>query len=94
MTGVQAQAAKLLEQIKEMSFVAARRSGYHLDIGKVEVIQMALEKQVPMKIRDDEYEGYDGGMDWLCPRCHKLYRTEWKVQYCPDCGQAIDWRDK
>ena len=93
MTGVQAQAAKLLEQIKSMSFSAAKKKGMYLDIGKMEVLQMALEKQVPMKIHPDSYDGYDGGMDWLCPRCHKFHRTEWKMPYCSNCGQAIDWRN-
>ena len=92
MTGVQAQAAKLLEQIKSMSFSAARRSGHHLDIGKMEVLQMALEKQVPQKPgeidRDLNY--------FVCPRCGTTINSTSDledIKYCLECGQAIDWRD-
>lgn len=96
MTGVQAQAAKLLEQIKSMSFSAARRSGHHLDIGKVEVMQMALEKQVP----EDPYREIvglcpDGIEIWqdFCPRCNFDFE-DYEFNYCPNCGQAVDQTDR
>ena len=94
MTGVQAQAAKLLEQIKSMSFSAAKKKGMYLDIGKMEVLQMALEKQVPEKpteISDGVCpEGYPV-WEYFCPRCGCEF-DEYEYQYCCHCGQAIDWR--
>ena len=93
MTGVQAQAAKLLEQIKSMSFSAAKKKGMYLDIGKMEVLQMALEKQVPEKPGevDDEWNCF------TCPRCGTRICCESEMrdhEYCLVCGQAIDWRNK
>ena len=96
MTGVQAQAAKLLEQIKSMSFSAAKKKGMYLDIGKMEVLQMALEKQVPEK-PEACIDGYcpDGYAVWayICPRCEYDFEEN-ETKYCPNCGQAIDWRNK
>ena len=96
MTGVQRQAEKLLEQIKDMSFIAARSSNMHLDIGKMEILLMALEKQVP-GTPDRFSDGYcpDGNpvWDYLCPRCGYNFEEN-ETNYCPKCGQAIDWRIK
>ena len=55
----------------------------------------ALEKQVP---RSPIFEG-DGYSDgemvydrWYCPRCNMDYDAEYeKHDYCPICGQSIDW---
>lgn len=93
MTGVQAQAAKLLEQIKSMSFSAAKKKGMYLDIGKVEVLQMALEKQVP-KQTDTHFIRWKGNSveRHACSRCSHLFSD--MSNYCPECGQAIDWRNK
>lgn len=96
MTGVQAQAAKLLEQIRSMSFSIARSGGSHLDIGKMEVMQMALEKQVPM--HPDMQSRFAGGtcyqQNHLCGRCSYNLSAGIVFKYCPKCGQAIDWRNK
>ena len=76
MTGVQAQAAELLREIK-----------------KLEVVQMALEKQVPKKpISVDDEMGY-----FICIRCGGvIYYSDEKEthEFCLMCGQAIDWSDK
>lgn len=59
-----------------------------------EVVAEALEKQIPKKpIPQDE--------DCLeCPNCDSFigYASEcreehYRVEYCPICGQAIDWSD-
>ena len=96
MTGVQAQAAKLLEQINSMSFSAAKKKDMYLDIGKMEVLQLGLEKLVPDK-PEMESDGYcpDGNpvWDYLCPRCRYNFEEN-ETNYCPQCGQAIDWRTK
>ena len=44
----------------------------------------ALEKQIPKKLKDD---------GWLyCPICGRDVLMD-KFDYCPDCGQALDWSD-
>ena len=58
----------------------------------------ALEKQIPKK---PVYEG-DGYSDghlvydtWICPLCEKRYEADYDdYDYCPDCGQKIDWSDE
>lgn len=45
----------------------------------------ALEKRIPQKPKVDD-DGY-----WFCPSCG-LYDIECdKPDYCPMCGQALDW---
>jgi hypothetical protein len=41
----------------------------------------ALEKQKPNKVK--EYG--------ICPKCNHDFGME-KVNYCPNCGQKLDWR--
>lgn len=28
-----------------------------------------------------------------CPNCGRSYEIEDRTNYCPDCGQALDWSD-
>lgn len=58
----------------------------------------ALEKQIPKKpmLEGDGYcpEGnlvYD---TWFCPNCDKDYEVDYDdFDYCPNCGQHIDWSE-
>ena len=44
----------------------------------------ALEKQIPKKLKDN---------GWLyCPICGRDVLMD-RFDYCPDCGQALDWSD-
>lgn len=44
----------------------------------------ALEKQIPKKLKDD---------GWLyCPICGRDVLMD-RFDYCPNCGQALDWSD-
>lgn len=57
----------------------------------------ALEKQTP-KPMDLEGDGYADGVmiydTWICPRCGKHYELEYDdYDFCPNCGQALDWED-
>ena len=91
MTGVQRQVADLLQKLKSMDFSLAKKKGMYLDIGKMEVMQMALEKQVP-KQTDAHFTRWKGrSIDrHYCNRCGHHFSD--MSNYCPDCGQAIDWR--
>lgn len=57
----------------------------------------ALEKQIPQKpiLEADGY--YNGELvydTWYCPSCNADYDTEHeRHDYCPKCGQAIDWSE-
>lgn len=70
----------------------------HLKHGTVWLATKALEKQIP-KHPHLEGDGYDdnGYMiydTWICPCCEKHYEVDYdKYDYCPSCGQHIDWSD-
>lgn len=35
-------------------------------------------------------------LDEFCPSCHKnltMFSASWKYNYCPHCGQRLDWSD-
>ena len=58
----------------------------------------ALEKQIPKK-PDLEGDGYaDGHLvydTWICPNCGVKYEVDYEeYDYCPDCGQHIDWKQE
>lgn len=55
----------------------------------------ALEKQIPKK-PNLEGDGYWNGQlvydTWICPCCEKGYEVDYEeYDYCPNCGQALDW---
>ena len=59
----------------------------------------ALQKQIP-KTPIFEGDGYDNEGNiiydtWYCPCCENEYETDYDdYEYCPECGQAIDWSDE
>lgn len=55
----------------------------------------ALEKQIPKKV----ILGYDEQDSICCPNCKgEIAEMDdydyYKHNYCPDCGQALDWSDE
>lgn len=61
------------------------------------LVRKAINKQVPLT--PDIYgDGYADGVlvldSWKCPNCEKSYEIDYdKYDYCPCCGQCIDWSD-
>lgn len=63
----------------------------------------ALEKQIPKKpIVKSYFCHYVNYQDFLCPYCrnHIILKVDGnfiagkKQQYCPNCGQALDWSEQ
>ena len=56
----------------------------------------ALEKQIPKKpIYEGDGYSPDGTFVFdirICPSCCKRYEVDY--DYCPNCGQKIDWSDR
>lgn len=65
------------------------------DRQKIEYAIDCVEKQIPKKVTI--YDGVE-----YCPNCNgvniKYYsqngKNDIELDYCADCGQAIDWRDE
>ena len=54
-------------------------------------IKSAIDKQKPMK--PAEADDREGCVTWMCPACERVHFTEWKTNYCSECGQKIDWTE-
>jgi hypothetical protein len=58
-------------------------------------LMAALEKQKPKAPdidADGEADGYPVYDLWGCPNCGAGYEIDCqKFNYCPNCGQCIDW---
>lgn len=58
----------------------------------------AIEKQTP-KTPATEGDSVDDNGEliydtWYCPYCDEMYEIDYdRYDYCPECGQAIDWRE-
>ena len=66
---------------------------YKKDIEALKTAISALNKQIPRKPL--------GGIDFagneyrICCDCSAIAQDrEWKANYCPDCGQALDWSEE
>ncbi len=74
-------------------------SGFYMLQESVDMAIKALEKQVAKK-PSFEGDGYDpdGNLvydTWICPCCEKHYEVDYEeYDYCPSCGQKIDWSDQ
>lgn len=58
----------------------------------------ALEKQIP-ESPDYEGDGYGDNRELIydtayCPSCRHVFEVDYdKSDYCPECGQRLDWRE-
>lgn len=64
----------------------------------IKLIGELVEKETPKK-PDYEGDGYSDGElvydTWICPCCGEHYEVDYdKYDYCPNCGQAIDWGEE
>ena len=86
-----------LQDMKSSYFEALSDWRQYRKIGTLEECRTAVEKQISKK---PTYEG-DGYADghlvydtWICPCCEKRYEVDYdNYDYCPNCGQKLDWED-
>lgn len=64
-----------------------------------DTLQELVDKATPKK-PFYEADGYDENGEliydtWICPNCIHYYEVDYDdYDYCPNCGQPIDWSDK
>ena len=85
------------QELMEMAIKALEEVQKYRAIGTPEECRAAVEKQTAKK-PDYEGDGYaDGHLvydTWICPCCGKHYEVDYdNYNYCPDCGQKLDWSD-
>lgn len=73
-------------------------AGDYVDLDALKVAVKALEKQIPMKPLDIQTPVVKWG---VCPNCKGLpevlgraQRVYCSMEYCYNCGQAIDWTEE
>ena len=76
-------AKKALELLNDVEF-SEKYQGVQEYAEMLIVCKEALEKQIPKKLKDD------GRL--YCPICGRDVLLD-RFNYCPDCGQALDWSD-
>ena len=86
------------QELMEMAIKALEEVLKYRAIGTPEECRAAVEKQTAKK-PDYEGDGYaDGHLvydTWICPCCGKHYEVDYdNYNYCPDCGQKLDWSDE
>lgn len=56
-------------------------------------LKKSMEKQIPKNVViKQQYL-----LDRFCPSCHKnltKFSVSWEYNYCPHCGQKLDWSDE
>lgn len=81
----------VLKYLKEL-----KKSSRDLSLIKaINIALPALERQIPVKVecKDSFYDSYTNEVAHIghCPRCwHSCAEGE----YCPKCGQKLDWREE
>ena len=82
--------------------VIAKNSDYYnkqRDDQDIDLIESIVEKEIPMKPKLFMRDGYDEDESvydaWDCPYCGTHYQIIFdKHDYCPKCGQRIDWEEQ
>lgn len=69
-----------------------------IDYHDINLIAKIVKKEIPKKPyfeSDGDWEGEPVYDTWICPNCCEHYETECDhYDYCPKCGQRIDWSDE
>ena len=88
-------AIKALEEVQQYQAIGTHEECVRKNFTFKSLLE-SREKQTPKK-PDLEGDGYgDDGVliydTWICPCCGKRYEIDYEeYDYCPNCGQAIDW---
>lgn len=71
---------------------------YNIPLKNMEMIVQALEKQIPKKVKIEQwiYTKCDCGFEFSKHHGDGYYSIplENKTKYCPNCGQKLDWGEE
>lgn len=87
---------RILEKLENYGSAIEEKKKKHIELYNTAI--EALEKQLPKK-PNFEGDGYapDGTSvydTWECPNCGECYEVDYDdYDYCPKCGQKIDWSE-
>lgn len=56
---------------------------------RLDIIEKDLQRNEPMKVESVKH--YFGYGYFACPKCEQIIIEE-HYNYCPDCGQKLDWK--
>ena len=86
MTDIVKEALKIVDECIEEGEIVQEAFQYSF----LYTVQEALEKQVPCKL--EKLKGK--GSITVCGVCYGIMDLEQRdLNYCPNCGQAIDWSE-
>ena len=84
----------VIEEAKSMGCNKVRAL-YDIPLENMELIVQALEKQIPKKVKIEQwiYTKCDCGYEFSRHHGDGYYSIplENKTKYCPNCGQKLDW---
>ena len=87
----------VIEEAKSMGCNKVRAL-YNIPLENMELIVQALEKQIPKKVKIEQwiYTKCDCGYEFSKHHGDGYYSIplENKTKYCPNCGQKLDWSDE
>ena len=87
----------VIEEAKSMGCNKVRAL-YNIPLENMELIVQALEKQIPKKVKIEQwiYTKCDCGYEFSRHHGDGYYSIplENKTKYCPNCGQKLDWSDE
>lgn len=87
------------KEAAKMAIQALEEVQKYREIGSIEECRASREKQIPKNPTYDG-DGYapDGTFvwdEWICPCCGTRYEVDYdEHDFCPNCGQKIDWSDE
>lgn len=86
------------EALKDLSRNLSKPSESKSYMAIKELVERATPKKPKEQLIDNYCKGIPGEtpnekeLNYFCPNCNELVGDEWsKYNYCPCCGQAIDW---
>ena len=83
----------MLQESVDMAVNALEEIEQYRAIGTVGECRAAAEKQKAK--RPDGGRDIDGNDYLICPNCCAIVADgEWTANFCPDCGQKLDWSDE